>query len=410
MRRAACSLRLGLLTVGTALTVASCFVAGFDLAEPATTTTSTAAAGSGGGGSGGSGAQGGNDPCQSATWPDPPSSSDPGPDNVELVVALRSLDFGESYTEPEGPTVGYDLDGRCTCQGQGMSCTAPEYATDEICDGPAGRDNAMAMFLKLAQVFTSELSSERQSEQAETGHFSVLFRVRNYNGQPNDSEIEVAMFPSGGTDESSCGGGAGEPPLPLWNGTDAWPISATALNRIGTGGAGGCSGGSVQGYDIDSPKYVDPAGYVTGGVLVAGLPDAEIELPSDGQRLVLAFTQGFISGQLEQQGGAWYLRNALLVGRWQVEDVFRTLSGVVSGGDPFCTGDPIYQAIKSGVCEHPDIAATPGTPTHPCDAISFGMAFDADPAQLGRIYEVEPPTSECDPSEDPANDTCENDS
>ena len=55
--------------------------------------------------------------CGSARWPAPPAMSD-GNDNIDFVVAVRMIDFGEADLS-DGPRIGYDLDATCTCGGGG---------------------------------------------------------------------------------------------------------------------------------------------------------------------------------------------------------------------------------------------------------------------------------------------------
>jgi hypothetical protein len=62
--------------------------------------------------------------------------------------------------------------------------------------------------------------------------------------------------------------------------------------------------------------------------------------------------------------------------------------------------------MKTVVCRHADIVSTLGGPTSACNAISFGMAFDAEQARLGLVYEAPPPAFPCPPETDPALDHC----
>jgi hypothetical protein len=185
----------------------------------------------------------------------------------------------------------------------------------------------------------------------------------------------------------------------------------------GGGGVGGgppadCSGGfSVPaGYSFDEPRFVDVQGYVTNSVFVANLPDVELVMLGDDSGSNVKLTAGFMTGRLEQDGttGRWAMHEGLLVGRWRVADVFRSLSVMVTGGGyPICTDHTIYGLVKSAVCKFPDIASTLGGPTTPCDAISFTMGFEAQEAQFGSVYVPVGEPEPCPPDTDPSNDTCE---
>lgn len=393
----------GALALAAALW-SSCFVGGFDLVEP-TAAGGAAVGGSGGGaGAGSSGGMGGS-ACGSKQWPDPPTTPDRGSD-VEATMALRTIDFGEGDLSV-GPVVGYDLDGRCSCGEDGLSCNTPD-PSKQSCDGPGGVDNAIAELFAAASIFQDNFTSAYHADRAEDGKWSILVRIRGYNGQANDDQIEVAMFPSGGLDEDPCHA-QGTPPA--WNGSDAWPIMTSALEEpmggggAGAGGNGGCGDPEPAGYSLEQPRYFDGAAYVSDHVMVASLPEAGVALSADGAGINL--TAGFLTGRLEQSGGAWSLREGVLAGRWALTEVFATMSSLGSDGTALCTDDTSYQLIRDAVCAKRDITAQISGPTAPCDAVSFGMAFEAEPAQLGVIYFPEPGSGGgCPPETDPQNDAC----
>ncbi len=395
--------------------VGACFVEGFDLDEatgggPTTT---------GSGGSGGAaGAGGAGLACNHASWPDPPASSDPGTDDVDFVVAARTIDFGEVDLSV-GPAVGYDLDVRCTCQGEGPSCIEPDWATADHCDGPSGRDNAIAQLFHDLGAVDKDFTSAHYTESAEIGEDSFLLRVRDYNGQLNDDQVTVSMHPSEGTDDDPC-----NPPnaQPAWDGSDLWAINAASLNvaqggaggAAGAGGAGGAAGAGGQsvpcglnGHDIDDARYIDVNAYVSNGTLVASLPEVALEFTSGDDNLPVVLKAGFISGRLEQQGSQWYLREGLIVGRWTLAEFFKLIGSITSQQEPICTDSSVYPLLKNALCQYPDIASELTGPTAPCDALSFGVAIEAHPAQIGSVLPAFEAQRLCSPETDPMFDDCE---
>lgn len=384
---------------------ASCFVAGFETVDDLPQ--HAGAGGSDAGGGGGGGAAG----CQHASYPDPPAQSDPGVNDVQFVLAARSLDFGET-DDAAGPQIGYDLDDRCTCQGEGSNCIEPDWATEDNCDGPQGRDNAWAKLFHSASLFDASLSSANFAAQVDAGDFTMLVRVWDYNGEPNDDQVTVAIYASPGFGKDPCNGPSA---LPSWVGHDRWPVMHTALN--GTGGAGGgwptggCGGGHgvPPGYDLDDPRWLDVNAYVNQGVMVASLPNSEILLSGDDSSAKVKLTVAFMTGTLELNPSTlqWEIRDGLLAGRWEINALLATLGSLVTGaGEALCTDHLLYQPIKTAVCSFPDVTAGISGPTAPCNAISFGMAFEAYEAELGVVFfpTQQPPT--CPPETDPANDEC----
>jgi hypothetical protein len=395
---------MSMRTLAFALAIAmgaSCAVAGFDRVDTGS--------GPGSGGAGGGNSQAGNAgsaACQHATWPPAPANPDPGPDDVDLVAAVRRIDVGEENLD-RGPLVGYDLDQFCTCLGDGDSCKEPRYAMADHCDGPGGRDNAVASLFKFAGTFSDNFASASLTSEAEIGSWTMLVRVTQYNGKANDSQVRLALYPSPGIDKDPCW------PVdtpPRWDGNDPWPVDTVSLQTAGAGGGGtggaGCT--SLPGYDIDQPLFFDDEAYVSDFHIVANLPNAGLVLTTDESAVTIKLVAGSVSARLEQANGRWSLREGLITGRWPLADFFKTVGSMTSGGDPICTDHPVYSLIKNGVCRFPDIASSLGGPTTPCDSMSFGMAFDAEPAALGIIVDASSAGLQpCPPETDPATDSCD---
>lgn len=346
--------------------------------------------------------------CVPAKWPLRPETSDAG-DDIELVFAWRSVDFGEGDLS-EGPKVGYDLDGVCTCHGDEGSCLTPEFATADTCDGPGGRDNSTARLFGIIRSVAPDTNSERTSANIESGEWSLLIRVRGYNGKPNDDQVELSLYPSDGLDDDPCGTSSAEP---RWDGNDRWPVPRLALLG-GEGGGGGGGGGGVdpdcsgeRDEELDHPRFRDDAAYVREGVVVGALPDAGLTIVDGGGPLSIVLSQGFLSGRIQRDGDDWRMTEGLLVGRWALSDVLAIAPRFRVDGDPVCTDHSVYALFKNAVCSVADITAGVSGPTTECDAMSFGIAFEAEEALLGTVFDTPPPDpNPCPPEIDPGRDSC----
>lgn len=316
----------------------------------------------------------------------PPIPTDAPPGQAEdFVVALRSVDLREgSGTQP----VGFDLDRTCSCQGEQASCREPSKTP--ICDSDDGIDNAAAKLFRLIQTAvggTDKFGSAFFSMEAEQGIWSILMRVRGYNGQADDDRVEFDFYPTAGGVDKADGGVA------AWDGLDSWPVSTTGL---------------ADGKSIDSPKFRNLQAYVSNHVLVASLPQSSFALGGTGVNTVtLRLTGGIVTAEIvKTDAGGWALQNGVLAGRWTIPDIFLSLSSFRdNNGDPICTGSVAYNFGKGTICTGADILSTAGGPSDPCDALSFGLAFTADPAQLGAPVDPTLPSKFCDGG-DPAGDTC----
>ena len=334
-------------------------------------TTSSSGTGAGAGGGGGDAMV-----CSPALPPAPPAIKGAGGADV-LTFAVRTVDIG-------GPKkkVGFDLDGQCTCPGK-TGCQEPAWAKADHCDDPDGRDNGAGnAFAAINQAFGAVISSIELSDLAYNGKWSLLVKVSDYNGGDDDDQVEVALYTTPGTGVVA----------PLWDGTDAWPVADISLADM---------------VSLDQPINKDPAAYVANRVLVAHLPSATVVFQGSGVHLQIELSSVVLSATLEAKDtGAVQLASGTLSGSWTMPALFQSLSGLrVNGGMKLCVGDTYYHPVKSALCDEIDLSST-GMKGADCDALSFGMGFEASPALLGMPQPLTPPSGGCDVATDPASDVC----
>ena len=325
--------------------------------------------------------------CGSARPPDPPATSTGG-GGIEFVVAVKQIDFGDVAGNPK--EVGYDLDARCTCQGQGDACLREEaWATVvDACDGPQGRDNAAgALFSKLSPLLT-DFGSDDWSQGATEGDWSILLRVRGYNGTPDDDQVRLDWF----VPHDFWVDKGDDSIQPAWDGNDVWPIRESSVVDPDAGA-----------QSLEEPRFYDPHAYVTGGMLVASFPESAFQV---SDKYLLDFVGSFITARVVETSGGWELQEGLLASRWKTASILGQLGRVVILGMSVCTDHPTYEGLKSQICSYSDIYSGVGTPTTPCDSISAGMAFEAKPAKLGPVLPQASEPTNCPPAVDPAGDTC----
>ncbi len=316
--------------------------------------------------------------CVKAKPPGPPKVRDAGGD-LALVLAVRTVDFHE---DTDGEGIGFDLDGSCTCQGEEPSCRPPaDTKPEDLCDWADGRDNHASRLIADSAILG--LSSKQLNEQIAQGEWSVLFRIAGYNGLPDDDQVEVSWLVP-----------LNRMAKPNWDGTDAWGIDGKCLHQDGAGNP-----------DMDNPRVIDKAAYVTAGKLVASVRGgAPIDLAGD---VTFVANDSYVVADLEPSGEAWSISFGILAGVWRTSDLLATLPAFTPGGQPLCTDNPIYPMVKDNICRHRDILGGIGLPSAACDSISFAFTFTAAPAVLGYAILPEPPPSPCEPQHDPANDSCD---
>lgn len=327
-------------------------------------------AGSAGGGVAGSGA-GGTDGI-------------PGFPAEGLVFAMRTLDFNENQ-KPEESTLGFDLDGACTClDTQAETCTTLK-PRPTLCDGPGGRDNSFPRLYKDLITFGFADSSTAISQDLDSGRYTILLRIENYNGLPDDNDVKLSFYVGG-----DC-------PSPSWNGKDQWTVLST----------------SVTDGDLQKPRVKDANAYVTGGVLVASIPTFDENddrvLVQLNEKFAVALTGAVIVAKIDTLLGRWRITQGTLSGRWRDRDFFEYFSTFRAALEQptQCTDSVFYPQIKSTFCGYADVSGSIGDVTGACTAMSIATRFTAQVAELGTIQQVVPTQpSTCPAATNPANDSC----
>lgn len=325
--------------------------------------------------------------CAHASYPSPPAKDEPAnpPVDIDFTVASRSIDLGDT-----GNIIGLDIDRTCTCQNEGPSCTyPPSSANEDHCDAPEGRDNGSSMLIKTIGDFlggSSAFGTDYFTNRAEQGGWSLLIRVSNYNGGPNDTQVRLATYTTKWDD-------AGQTPTPTWNGSDVWRVSGEALE---------------DGVNPNNPKYKDDNAYVSNYIVVSSLPELVIKMDGASGDLGLRLTAGTIMGRIEKTSdGKYKIVDGIVAARWKTSNIFSIASTININDQPLCNdGGLFYSSFKKLVCKRIDIATQAGAASVPCDAVSFGMNFNSEPVLLGEVYTPTFDPSPCAPGQDPGDDSC----
>jgi hypothetical protein len=314
----------------------------------------------------------------------------------DFVVATKRLTLGdvEDGGVPGYETLGFDLDGKCTGRGEGPSCIEPRWATADHTDGVDGKDNAAGRIYYAQRQSDAGSATVTANSTTESGFVTVVLRVRHYNCAKADDQVEVAVFGAALKASSSS------PGPPKWDGNDEWLAYDAWLDDDDSGTA------PDGGLTVENAKYVDRRAYVNDGYLVAQF-DELLTGVGTPRRVQL-------SARIVSENGAFSLRDGTVGAREPADDVLAFLQFTPDRqtGNYLCTNSPGYAAAKKNLCSYVDIAAN-GTDdgSSPCDAISIGWTFDAEPAKLPGVAPfswsvISHPN--CDSSISPANDTCSN--
>lgn len=374
-----------------------------------------------------------DDRPQSAESPD-----DTPADAGDIFLGWSELRFGAAKPSEGGDLamtaqdgswqrLGVDLDGACT---QSSSCpdhrdvSCKPVADQTAFDGEQCRDNSMGTVLAIAERLPEVgprfgLTESSLNCGLRRGSYNVLTRIRGYNGQPDDPEVRVDWYASGGLEQLpdwSCDPSKPDLPqsYPLWRASAAWTIDARLGSEAdGSDGANAkmnTGAGLNMNMDMDIDKAAqmplpdshvfDAHAYVRGGYLVSRLPDgATLRLAADGEPfhgLALRVSQALWLGRLHKgQDNTWNIQDGMTAGRVTTDDVMRAFRHT-----GFCSGegfDTLYRSIYTYVSESADVLANgdndPGTT---CDALSYALGFSAAQVTPGKLADL-PELVECCP-------------
>lgn len=302
--------------------------------------------------------------CIHAVPPSRPAADDPGGADTELVAAVSLIDFGLDA----GASRSFDLDDRCTCPDP-ESCK-PQSASTKHCDDDAGRDNAGGPLVAKFAALSSQFDPNGVNVRVGEGRNTLMFRVRHWNGLPNDTAVELAIFVSSGTSPTND---AGDGPPPKHDGTDVWGIDSASL-----------VGGIAPPY---VPTFVDGNAYVTGGTVVATL-DFPLALGGGFASAFISLSGARVVGILEQRATGFAIKDARVVGRWGSRNLLTSLQVAqdpLNKGQYLCGNNLTYQTLRAEICKSADLATIPQNDNTgaTCDAMSLEISLQTEPALLG---------------------------
>lgn len=300
------------------------------------------------------------------------------------VFAMKALVVGlEQGAQLEA--VAWDLDDHCTCQDKVTpeACIRPTATAPETCDLKDGRDVAGNLSLRQATALVQGISDTKLAEQLAAGKFGAIVELRDWNGTADDPKVRVDFAPSYGTALTDDAGapilqGNGFPKnAPLkHDGKDKWGFAPAFA--------------SGNGSSVDAAAHDDSA-YVRGGTLVAHFSAVSVIVQFDvgnSNPLVFRVVEAVTTAKIGTgDAGTTELTDGRIGGRVLTADMMRSFGAWEDPlGGFICPNSSsfAYGAIQGAICKNRDIrgSAAEDHKALPCDAISFGIGFTAEPATI----------------------------
>jgi hypothetical protein len=253
----------------------------------------------------------------------------------------------------------------CTCNADPGSCTRADAAP--YCDEEGGVDHSAN---ELAETLAALAGTPTEVDRITRGEYSMLVRIRDYNGTADDPNVFVEVFSSPGLDGVQDGGPASPP---TFDGTDVWTVDPSSL------------------FLPKAPPHIavvfDEHAYVAQGTLVA-MPSDPLTLKAGGISVLVRAV--VITGKLRREGAIFVIDEGVLVGRIRTTDF---LTGLEAARDPItkggvCGDAGLYPQLLPRICEAADIMSDRGRDNtgSACDAMSIAARFTTRPAILGPVY------------------------
>lgn len=314
----------------------------------------------------------------SCITPPPPPVGPAASGTTSTVLAVKVLYLGDKNASGQPDpnawkSIGYDLDGLISKPTDTNHCmpVAGADPTHVKTDGNGGIDNSFGenVLPLIATLDPGFPGAVNQSIDA--GKFTVIVKMDNLDSQNSETGVKAALY-----------GGANMASLPMWDGTDQWPVTFESLTN----------------GNIYAPKVEFPNSYVVNDIWVSG-SKANVPLTLTGQshELTLDITNAVITMKLaadRKSATAGVIAGVIDTGSLVTE--FQKFSASI---DPAACSSSTFQSIAQQLRAASDIMSdgTNGDPTRTCDAISIGVGFDASAVQIARVAPPAQPTDPCAP-------------
>ena len=309
-----------------------------------------------------------------ATIPDRPlSSTSSSDDDVEAVFAFRNMSLDQSGDRWRH--LGLDLDGMNTVSiGDAAECVAANG--NPPLDGHKGIDNAFGEFVLPTVVSLISCLEDNIALNQGLGRGTVLLRLREWNGTPNDAKVDVSVLSAvdgtslddvsgvewGGADGSNLMLSAPpkDAPDPSWDGEDYFFVDPSSL---------------VAG-DLSRAEVWKTDAYIRDGRVVLPLDTAASFVFLTGPGSFSISVNGFLIADISEDGQT--LEKGIIAGRFPAGELIATLTPL-----GICD-ESLRGSIMGQLTNNLDLRVDPGegSPDDACTATSVAFTFQGIRAQI----------------------------
>lgn len=309
-----------------------------------------------------------------ASIPDrPPPSTSSSSDDVEAIFAFRNISLDQSGERWR--RFGLDLDGMNTTSiSDAAECVAPNG--NPPLDGDKGIDNAFGQYVLPTVVSLIPCLEDNIALNQGRGRGTVLLRLRQWNGMPNDSKVDVSVVSAvdgtslddvsglvwGGADGSTLmlSDPPQEAPDPGWDGDDYFFVDPSSL---------------VAG-NLERPEVWKADAYISEGRIVLPLDTAATFVFLTGPGSFSITLNGFLIADISEDGQI--LEKGMIAGRFPAGELVATLKPLGICNDAF------RESVVGLLTDNMDLRVDPdlGSPEDDCSASGVAFTFQGIRARI----------------------------
>lgn len=319
-----------------------------------------------------------------ASVPERPSAkTSSSTDEVEAVFAFRNVSLNQSGDRWR--RFGLDLDGMNTTSiDDAAECVAANG--NPPLDGENGIDNAFGQYVLPTVVGLISCLEDNIALNQGRGQGTVLLRLRNWNGTPNDARVDVSVLSAvDGTslDDVSgveWGGSLGatlmlpgavdEAPEPVWDGEDYYFVDPSSLIAD----------------NLDRAEVWKTDAYISQGRVVLPLDTAATFVFLTGPGSFSISINGYLIADISEDGQ--FLEKGMIAGRFPAGELVATLRPLGICNEAF------RGSVVGLLTDNLDVRVDPnvGSPDDDCGATGVSFTFQGIRANIApRIAPVELP-------------------
>ncbi len=303
----------------------------------------------------------------------PPSGTSSSRDDVEAIFAFRNISLDQSGDRWR--RFGLDLDGLNTASDADQAeCLAADGKP--TLDGEKGIDNSFGQHVLPTVVGLISCLEDNIALNQGLGFGTVLMRLREWNGTPNDAKVDVSVVsavdgtslddPSalewGGPDGATLmlPGSTAEAPPPAWDGEDIFFVDP----------------GSLVAGDINYSLVWKTDAYISGGRVVLPLDTATTFVFLTGPGSFSLSLDGFLIADISEDRQT--IVKGMIAGRFSAGELVATLEPLGICDDAFRDG------VTGLLTDNLDVRIDPelGSPDEQCTASSVAFSFQGIRARL----------------------------